>query len=125
MGVFQKIGNALARFMYGRNGVDQLSLVIVVGSLVLDLISMLVAPHLLWLGNALYTGVHRRLGLRSVPDLLPQSHQAPGREPAVDELDVADEEQPAGGQGPPRRQGPQVLHLQELQDHLPGAGGQG
>ena len=54
MGVFQKIGNALARFMYGRNGVDQLSLVIVVGSLVLDLISMLVAPHLLWLGNALY-----------------------------------------------------------------------
>ena len=55
MGVFQKIGNALARFMYGRNGVDQLSLVIVVGSLVLDLISMLVAPHLLWLGNVLYT----------------------------------------------------------------------
>ena len=26
MGVFQKIGNALARLMYGRNGVDQLSL---------------------------------------------------------------------------------------------------
>ena len=55
MGVFQRIGNALARFMYGRNGVDQLSLVIVVGSLVLDLISMLVAPRLLWLGNVLYT----------------------------------------------------------------------
>ena len=36
MGVFQKIGNALARLMYGRNGVDQLSLAIVVGSLVLD-----------------------------------------------------------------------------------------
>ena len=55
MGVFQKIGNALARFMYGRNGVDQLSLVIVVGSLVLDLISKLVAPNLRWLGNVLYT----------------------------------------------------------------------
>ena len=40
MGVFQKIGNALARLMYGRNGVDQLSLAIVVGSLVLDLVSM-------------------------------------------------------------------------------------
>ena len=39
MGVFQKIGNALARLMYGRNGVDQLSLAIVVGSLVLDLVS--------------------------------------------------------------------------------------
>ena len=45
MGVFQKIGNALARLMYGRNGVDQLSLAIVVGSLVLDLVSMFVAPH--------------------------------------------------------------------------------
>ena len=44
MGVFQKIGNALARLMYGRNGVDQLSLAIVVGSLVLDLVSMFVAP---------------------------------------------------------------------------------
>lgn len=54
MGVFQKIGNALARLMYGRNGVDQLSLAIVVGSLVLDLVSMFVAPHHLWLGNALY-----------------------------------------------------------------------
>ena len=56
MGVFQKIGNALARLMYGRNGVDQLSLAIVVGSLVLDLVSMFVAPHHLWLGNALYLG---------------------------------------------------------------------
>jgi hypothetical protein len=27
--------------------------------------------------------------------------------------------------GAPRGQGPQVLHLQELQDHLPRAGGQG
>ena len=26
MGVFQRIGNALSRFMYGRNGVDQLNL---------------------------------------------------------------------------------------------------
>ena len=52
MGVFQKIGNALARLMYGRNGVDQLSLAIVVGSLVLDLVSMFVAPHHLWLGNS-------------------------------------------------------------------------
>ena len=49
MGVFQKIGNALARLMYGRNGVDQLSLAIVVGSLVLDLVSMFVAPHHLYL----------------------------------------------------------------------------
>ena len=54
MGVFQRIGNALARFMYGRNGVDQLSLAIIAGSLLLDLISMLAAPHRLWLGNVLY-----------------------------------------------------------------------
>ena len=104
MGVFQKIGNALARLMYGRNGVDQLSLAIVVGSLVLDLVSMFVAPHHLWLGNALYL----------VPHLLPESHQAPERKPAVGELDVADEEQPPECQGPPCGQGPQILHLQEL-----------
>ena len=54
MGVFQKIGNALVRFMYGRNGMDQLSLTIVVGSLVLDLLSMFVATHQPWLVNALY-----------------------------------------------------------------------
>ena len=80
--------------MYGRNGVDQLSLAIVVGSLVLDLVSMFVAPHHLWLGECAVPGVHRRLGLRPVPHLLPESHQAPERKPAVGELDVADEKQP-------------------------------
>ena len=125
MGVFQKIGNALARFMYGRNGVDQLSLVIVVGSLVLDLISMLVAPHLLWLGNVLYTvsivaWIYALFRIFS-KNLTKRRSENQRWLNWMWRMKSSS----AGGQGPPRGQGPQVLHLQELQDHLPGAGGQG
>ncbi|CAN4071617.1 50S ribosomal protein L35, partial [Dysosmobacter welbionis] len=52
-------------------------------------------------GECAVPGVHRRLGLRPVPHLLSESHQAPERKPAVGELDVADEEQPPECQGPP------------------------
>ena len=38
MGFFQKIGNALSRFMYGRNGPDQLSLAMVWSALLLDIV---------------------------------------------------------------------------------------
>ena len=109
MGVFQKIGNALARLMYGRNGVDQLSLAIVVGSLVLDLVSMFVAPHHLWLGNALYL-----VSIAAWAFALFRIFSRNLTKPAVGELDVADEEQPPECQGPPCGQGPQILHLQEL-----------
>ncbi len=55
MGVFQKMqnGTAAAHVWTQRRGPVG-SLAIVVGSLVLDLVSMFVAPHHLWLGNALY-----------------------------------------------------------------------
>ena len=42
MNVFQKIGNAIARFMYGRNGMDQLNLVLMWVVLILDVVTMLV-----------------------------------------------------------------------------------
>ena len=62
-------------------------------------------------------------------DLLPHVFQEPApaadRESEVSELVVAGKEQKCRSQGTPRGQGPQVFHLQELQDHLPGAGGQG
>ncbi len=37
MGFFQRIGNALARFMYGRNGADQLGLTMIWTAIVLNI----------------------------------------------------------------------------------------
>ena len=42
MGFFQKIGNAISRFMYGRNGLDQLSMAMVAVELVVYVISMFI-----------------------------------------------------------------------------------
>ena len=41
MNVFRKIGNAIARFIYGRNGMDQLNLTLMWLVLILDLVTML------------------------------------------------------------------------------------
>ena len=41
MNFFQRIGNALSRFMYGRNGVDRLGLPMIWVALLLDIINML------------------------------------------------------------------------------------
>ena len=40
MSFLQKIGNALSRFMYGRNGADQLGLTTIWAALLLDLINL-------------------------------------------------------------------------------------
>ena len=40
MNFLQRIGNALSRFMYGRNGVDRLTLTMVWTALVLDIINI-------------------------------------------------------------------------------------
>lgn len=42
MSFFQRLRNGLSRFMYGRNGADQLGLCIIWVAIVLDLINMLV-----------------------------------------------------------------------------------
>ncbi len=42
MGFFQRIGNAIARFMYGRNGPDQLGLATFWAALILDILSSFV-----------------------------------------------------------------------------------
>ena len=41
MSFFQRLRNALSRFMYGRNGADQLGLCIIWVAILLDVISML------------------------------------------------------------------------------------
>jgi len=47
MNVFQRIGNALSRFMYGRNGVDQLGLCMIWMLLILNLIRAFLKSGLL------------------------------------------------------------------------------
>ena len=42
MNFFQRIGNALSRFMYGRNGADHLGLTMIWAAIVLDVINMFV-----------------------------------------------------------------------------------
>lgn len=54
MGFFRKIGNALARFMYGRNGVDQLGMAMVWGCLLLDIVSMFIIRRQQTVGTVLY-----------------------------------------------------------------------
>lgn len=46
MRFFQKIGNAFARFMYGRNGADQLTWAMMVAGLVLDMVGALTKSDL-------------------------------------------------------------------------------
>ena len=43
MSFLRKIGNSIARFMYGRNGVDQLSMVLLWGSVAVSLAASLVS----------------------------------------------------------------------------------
>lgn len=42
MSFFQRLRNGLSRFMYGRNGADQLGLCIIWAAILLDIVSMLV-----------------------------------------------------------------------------------
>ena len=57
MNVLRKTGNAIARFMYGRNGMDQLNLVLMWVVLILDVVTMLVQRNhaavsmVLWWGS--------------------------------------------------------------------------
>ena len=54
MGIFQRMGNAIARFMYGRNGPDKLCVVLLWTSVVINLISSFVIRHSRVTGNLLY-----------------------------------------------------------------------
>jgi len=54
MGFFHKIGNALYRFMYGRNGMDRLNLALVWVSLILDLAAVLTGRKSALISGILY-----------------------------------------------------------------------
>lgn len=63
MGFFRKMGNALARFMYGRNGADQLSLAMVWTALLLDIVGAFTRSDLVNGITALVSGVLLLLAL--------------------------------------------------------------
>jgi len=63
MGFFQKIGNALSRFMYGRNGADQLSLTMVWTALLLDIVGAFTKSDLVNGITGLVSGVLLLLAL--------------------------------------------------------------
>ena len=51
MSFFQKIGNAMARFMYGRNGVDQLGLTSLWTAIVLDVVNLFIKNKTISIGS--------------------------------------------------------------------------
>ena len=54
MGFFQKLRTGLIRFMYGRNGIDQLGVAVVWGCLILDILTMFISGRFPLLGTILY-----------------------------------------------------------------------
>ena len=54
MGFLQKISHAAARFMYGRNRIDQLGTAMICGCLLLDIVSMFVIRRWILAGRILY-----------------------------------------------------------------------
>ena len=54
MGFFQKLRVSLSRFMYGRNGVDQLGLLVIWACLILDILSMFLSGRFPLAGTILY-----------------------------------------------------------------------
>lgn len=54
MGFLQKLRAGVVRFMYGRNGIDQLGLTVVWGCLLLDILTMFLSGRFPLLGTILY-----------------------------------------------------------------------
>ena len=54
MGFFQKLRAGLIRFMYGRNGIDQLGLTVVWACLILDILTMFLSGRFPLLSTILY-----------------------------------------------------------------------
>ncbi|MCI2056012.1 MAG: hypothetical protein LKJ86_02585 [Oscillibacter sp.] len=54
MGFFRKIGNAFVRFMYGRNGMDQMNLALIWVCLIVDVVAMFAGKASAVAGTILY-----------------------------------------------------------------------
>ena len=118
MGFFQKIGGAFARFMYGRNGWDQLNQALFRGYLALW-IAEIVCGLLRWgLAARVLEAVLFSLMLIIFFRMFSKDLY---RRRTENQKWVNWYCGMAAGPG----QGAQVFHLQAVQDHLPGPGGQG
>lgn len=83
MNFLQRIGNALSRFMYGRNGVDRLTLTMVWTALVLDIINIFLREKVPLAYSIIGTvaGIITLLALFRM--VFPQSGEAAGGERTV------------------------------------------
>ena len=113
MSFFQRLRNGLSRFMYGRNGADQLGLCIIWAAILLDIVSMLVKKV------PLLSGI---IGLVTTAMVLWALF---GERRLFAEGVVAAEAAVRQRQAAADGQGAQILHLSQLQDRVPCAGGQG
>ena len=117
MSFFQRVGNAMARFMYGRNGGDRLGLVTIWTAIVIDVVCLFIkgyqVPYLILstLSTAMVLWA----------DVLPESGQAPGGECVVHEQGVlAGEECLRPDPDPDAGSGAQVHCLPQVPDGMPG-----
>lgn len=63
MGIFRRMGNAMARFMYGRNGMDQLNMALLLSGLLLDVLVVFVQRESAVAGTLLYWATMALLAL--------------------------------------------------------------
>ena len=115
--VFYRVSCALARFMYGRNGSDQLNVALLVVYLFICLLRALFIHSV---AAAAFFNILTLLTAAAL--LLRMFSRNLERRRAENALLVVP--CPAAAQRPAPAepgQGPQVLHLQKLQDRLPGA----
>ena len=116
--LFYRVSSAAARFMYGRNGGDQLNL------------ALLALYLLVWLAQALLGRIFTARVILdgislAVPELFPESGQAAGRERPVSALVVSAEKSFHRPSPETAGQGAQILRLQKLQNRVPCPGGEG
>lgn len=102
MGVFQRIGNAMVRFMYGRNGMDQLNRALIflyLGLCVLRTILLLALESIVPGADCRRAAVGSTGGA-FFPHVFQEPAPAPGGEPEMGELVVESQEQQWSA-GPP------------------------
>ena len=120
---FSKLSSALHRFLYGRNGADQLGTAMLAAYLILCVLRM---------AAVLITRSHHAANLFDSPGggdplAMPVEKfgKAQGGKRPVSGLVAAQAGSPHRRQGPAEGQRPPLFPLQELRRGVPGAGGEG
>ena len=96
--MFYKFRCAVARFMYGRNGMDQMNQALLRGYLVILVAQLIFSLLRLWIPARICESL---LWVLMVFILFRKPDQAPGGESEVYGLDLEGPEQRRRGQGPP------------------------